>query len=213
MRKLNVFLFLLLHEAKRTLRASPDSDLLFCEEPEKQTANTFISYHSGFVWLTLCGSTSNDFVEFNKVGVDTIIVSIARYQTWVGQSGTTSIPSALSCFTFEKALGMTKIGWMLKTLNDTSQFLMHLYILPLDPAEMLHICLNFALILVINKSISGLKYTFSNSRFKNFEWGIHSVSTRLDRDFFSGTVFSFPGMQAAKRWFLWVISHSQIFRS
>ena len=134
MRKLNLFLFLLLHEANRTLRASPDSDLLFCEVPDKQTVNTFHFYHSLFVWLTICGSKSNDVIEFNKIGVDTIIVSIAEYQIWVGQIGATIIPSALSCFTFEKALGLTKIGWMLKTLNDTSQYWMHLYTLPLDLA-------------------------------------------------------------------------------
>ena len=46
------------------------------------------------------GGTSSDFLEFNKIGVDTNVLIMAGYQTLVAQNGTTLIPSALSCFTF-----------------------------------------------------------------------------------------------------------------
>ena len=65
---------------------------------------------------------------------------MAGYQTWVSQNGTTIIPSALSCFIVERTLGMTEIGGNHKHLNQTSQYWMDLYTLPLDLAQILHIC-------------------------------------------------------------------------
>ena len=64
-------------------------------------------------WMCLvgvCGSISSDFLEFKKIGFDTNILSMAGYQTWASQNGTTIILSALFCFIFEKALGMPEIG-------------------------------------------------------------------------------------------------------
>ena len=55
------------------------------------------SFSTSFSWLEVCGSTSNDFLEFNNIGVDTN----RWYQIWIGQNGTTIIRSALSCFIFE----------------------------------------------------------------------------------------------------------------
>ena len=42
--------------------------------------------------------------------------------------------------------------------------------------------------------------------FENFDWSIHSESTWFDRDFLSATMFSFPGILAAERWFYWIIA-------
>ena len=72
---------------------------------------------------------------------------------------------------------------------------------------------NCVLIFVAKRSVSGLKHKCSNARFKNFDWSTHSVSTWLDRDSLSATVFSFPGMWAAERWFLLIIAYSQIART
>ena len=52
--------------------------------------------------------TSSDFLEFKKIRVDNV-VSMTRYHAGVGQNGTSITPFSLSCFTFERTLGMTKI--------------------------------------------------------------------------------------------------------
>ena len=81
----------------------------FCKEPDKWTTSILIFFHIGCTWLGVCGSTSSDFLEFNKIGIDYNILSVDGYQTWVRQYGTAIIPSALSCFTSERNLGMTEI--------------------------------------------------------------------------------------------------------
>ena len=83
---------------------------VFCKERDKWTTNMLIFFHIGCTWLGVCGSTISDFLKFNKIGVDTNILSMAGYQTLVGQTGTTLMPSALFCFTFERNRGMIEIG-------------------------------------------------------------------------------------------------------
>ena len=95
---------------------------------------------------------------------------------------------------------------------------------------------NSVLILVVNRSIYGLRHKCSNPRFKKINWSIHSVSARFDRDSLSATVFSFAGMwhcvksvqirtrnnslfghfsRSVSCWKMvsWLITHYQIFRT
>ena len=72
------------------------------------TTNMFIFFHIRYTWLGVSGSTSSDFLEFNKTGFNTNTLSMAGYQTCVGQNGTTIISSAISCFKFG-TLDMTEI--------------------------------------------------------------------------------------------------------
>ena len=67
-------------------------------------------FHIGCTRFGVCGNTSSDFLEFNKIAVDTNILSMTGCQSWVDQNGTTIIPSALSCFTFARTLGMNQRG-------------------------------------------------------------------------------------------------------
>ena len=91
-------------------------------------------------WLGVCGSTSSDFLEFNKIGVDANIWSMIGYQTWIGQNVTTIIPFILNCFTFERALGMTEIGGNAQNVKWAQSILNASYTLPLDLAQMMNIC-------------------------------------------------------------------------
>ena len=124
------------------------------------------------------------------------------YQTWIGRKGTTMIPSALSCFTFARTPGMTKIGGNAENFNSDQSILnASMYIVP--GSSLNAACLpNCVLILVAKRSISGLTHKCSNARFKKFDRSIHSVSTWFYLDSLSATVFSFPGIWAAERWFL-----------
>ena len=98
------------HKVDRISKASLDSDLLSVKKLTKRTINMFTFSLMGCTWLAVCGSTSSDFLESNKIGVGTNIWNMTKYQTWVFQNGTTIIRSALSCFTFKRTLGMTEIG-------------------------------------------------------------------------------------------------------
>ena len=80
----------------------------FCKEPDKWTTCMFIFFYIGCTRLGVYGNTSSHFLELSKIGVDTNILSMNGYQTWVVQNGTTIIPSPLSCFTFERTPGMTE---------------------------------------------------------------------------------------------------------
>ena len=55
-----------------------------------------------------------------------------------------------------------------------------IYIVPESALNATYL-LNCALTLVANKSIPVFKHKCPNSRLKNFDWGIHSVSTRTSQ--------------------------------
>ena len=57
----------------------------FCKEPNKWTTNMLIFFRIGCTRLDVCGNTSSDFLEFNKIGVVTNIFSVVGYQTWFGR--------------------------------------------------------------------------------------------------------------------------------
>ena len=119
---------------------------------------------------------------------------MAEYHIQVSQNGTNIMPSLRSCLTFERILTMTKIGQNAKKFKwDQSILNTSIYVAPGSSLNAPKFS-NSALILVVNKSISGLRHKCSNVRFKKINWIIHSVSTWFDRDSLSATVFSFPGM-------------------
>ena len=157
--------------------------------------------HIGCTWLGVCGCTSSNFLVFNIIGVDIKILIMTGNQTWVSQSGTTRIPSSLSCFTFENTFGMDEIGenaWNLK--SDQSIVNASIYIAPGSRLIAAYFP-DCVLILVANRSTFGLKHKYFNSRFKSFNLSIYSVSTWFDWDSLSATVFSFPEMWANERQF------------
>ena len=120
---------------------------------------------------------SSDFLEFNKIGVDTNILSMTRYQTWVGQKVTTIIPSALSYFSLKRTLGTTEIEGNAENFkSDQSIQNVSIYIAPESGLNAAYLP-NCVLILVAKRSISGLKHKCFNARFKTFDWSIHSGST------------------------------------
>lgn len=56
-----------------------------------------------------------------------------------------------------------------------------IYIVPASGLNATYL-LNCALTLVANESIPGFKHKCPNSRLKNFDWGIHSVSTCTSKE-------------------------------
>ena len=68
---------------------------------------------------------------------------------------------------------MTEIGGNVQTVqSDQSILNASIYIAPRSDLNAAFFP-NCVLILVANRSISGLKHKCSNSRFKNFDWSIH----------------------------------------
>ena len=107
---------------------------------------------------------------------------MAGYQNWVGQSRIIMIPSALSCFTSGRALGMTEIIENAKKFK-WSQSIMNvpIYIVPESGLNATYL-LKCALTLVAKKFFPGFKHKYPNSRLKKFDWGIHSVSKWTSQD-------------------------------
>ena len=67
-----------LHETDKILRASLDNNLLSAKS-RKAACSSFSThwmYRAG-----LCGNTRSDFLEFDKIWVDTNILSMTGYQT------------------------------------------------------------------------------------------------------------------------------------
>ena len=59
----------------------------------------------GCTWLVAFGRTSRHSLEFNKIGAGTNISNMPG----ICHNGTTIIPSAISCFIFERALSTNEI--------------------------------------------------------------------------------------------------------
>ena len=87
---------------------------------------------------------------------------MAEYHIQVSQNGTNIMPSLLSCLTFERILTMTKIGENAKKFKwDQSILNTSIYVAPGSSLNAPKLS-NSALILVVNKSISGLRHKCSN---------------------------------------------------